>query len=496
MASHRWSPHCFQGCHQPGNETGWLFIFPISTTPTVLSRPLKLILLAVLGVLSAAVHGQTPPPLPATLPEDLLPGLRAILRSAMQQSPQMIARNIDLAAQEANRYQLAAPEWPNLSGGLNYAYNQSAVASNAAASSRSEGFFYNLSLNQPIYHWGALQAATDIAHLQIKISERQYADAYSDLLMTLRSQYLSLIGRKVQLRNARFELGQTKATVAVVEERFKNAAATTDEVTNARLQLDDANLGIDRATEGFAHFKRLFMLTAGLSELDDKTIPDEVPAPIYSADAVEALMQNFEGEGLKDTFQAQIYDYEIKKSELSYKIAKYRLYPKLDLGLGLSEQNQTEVVGQTVSQNPIFSDSVTLSVNWSIFDGFATRGAKLAALAGKRAAERNRQNYLDRALEQARGLERQLGFSARAMAIAERRLQLNEEALRRAQDNFKLHTISQAEMDQATASFYQWQSAAFDARADFLSDWSQYLSLLEVDPVLNDLATRFTNHAK
>jgi outer membrane protein TolC len=461
----------------------------------VLYRPLKFIFLAIMGVLPAVLSAQTPP-LPATLPEDFFPGLRDILHTALQQSPQMIAHNLDLASAEANRYQAAAGQWPSIGGNIDYAYSQSSLASNANANTVSKGFFYGLGVSQPIYHWGALQAATEIAHLQIKISEHSYAQAYGQLATMLRSQYLSLIAQKVQLHNAKLSLDQTKASIAVVEDRFKNAAATSDDVTNAHLQLDDANLGMDRAIDSFAHSKRLFLLTAGLSELNDDSIPDEIPKPIYSADTVEALLQNFESAGLHDTFQAQVYDDQIKQSELNYKIAKHRLYPRVDLSMGLSEQNQTTTGANSISQAGVLAESVALAANWSIFDGFATRGAKLAALTSKRQNERNLQDYLDQTLEQARESERQLVFSARAMAIAERRFQFSEEALQRAKDDFKLHTISQAGMDQATANFYQAQAAIFGARADFLSNWSGYLSLLNVDPVLNNLPIRFFSNAK
>jgi outer membrane protein TolC len=458
-------------------------------------RLLKSILLAILCIWPAILKAQTPP-LPATLPEDFFPVLRDILHTALQQSPEMISHNLDLAAQEANRYQTAAQLWPSLGGNVNYAYDQSYLASNTNANTVTKGFFFGLGLNQPVYHWGVLRAAVDIAHLQIKITERQYADAYAQLATTLRSQYLSLIAQKVQLRNARLSLAQTQAAVMVVEDRFKSAAATADELTGAHLQLDDASLSIDQALDSFAHAKRLFALTAGLPELKEDAIPDEIPRPIYSPETVEALLRDFVGGGLYNTFQAQNFDDQIKEDELSYKIAKYRLYPKLDLGLGLSQQNQTNAGANSISQAGVLSESVALTANWSIFDGFATRGAKLAALAGKRQAEHNRQNYLDQTSEQARESERQLMFSARALTIAEQRFKLSEEAWQRAKDNFKLHTLSQAGMDQATAAFYQAQLGIFGARANFLSNWSGYLSLLNVDPIMNNLPARFTSNAK
>jgi len=452
---------------------------------------------AILGILPAVLGAQTP--LPATLPEDFFPGLRDILHSALQQSPQMISQNLNLAAQEANRYMAASVQWPSIgvNSGLGVGQSTNTIRENALERSKVlPSYNYGFGVGQPLYHWGALQATADIAHLQIKISEHQYAEAYGQLATTLRSQYLSLIAQKVQLRNAHLSLDQTKAAVAVVDDRSKSAEATSDDVTNAHLQLDDANLSIDRATESFAHAKRMFLLTAGLSELNDEAIPDEIPKPIYSADTVEALLQNFEDTGLRDTFQAQIYDDQIKESDLNYKIAKYRLYPHLDLQLGLGQTDQSQVNGHNVSHNQVLNDSAGVGIGWSIFDGFATRGAKLAALTGKRQAERSRQDYLDQTLEQARESERQLAFSARAMAIAERRFQFSEEALQRAKDNFKLHTLSQAGLDQATANFYQAQAGIFGTRADFLSSWSGYLSLLNVDPVLNNLPTRFLSNAK
>jgi len=463
----------------------------------VLYRPLKLIFFTVLGVLPAVLSAQTPP-LSATLPENFLPGLRDILHSALQQSPQMIARDIDLAAQEASRYQSAAQEWPSLNGSASYFESKSAVATGIGASTATsnKGVIYSLGLSQPIYHWGALQAATDISHLQIKISECQYADAYRQLATMIRAQYLSLIMQKLQDRNARFSLDQAKASLAVVQERFKNNSAVAGEITNAQLAVDDASLAADRLAEEFAHAKRVLLLMAGLPELSDDSVPEEIPKPVYSAGTTGALMQDFGREGLDKTFQAQVYDYQIKQSDLNYRIAKYRLLPRLDLGLSVSEQNQTQIVGALVIQSPILSDSVALTANWSIFDGFATRGAKLGALASKRAAERNRQNYLDQTLEQARYLERQIGFAARAMALAEVRFSSSETSLHQAEDNLKLRVGSQASVDQATASFYQWQSIAFSARVDFFSRWSEYLSLLEIDPALGNLPAHFNNNAK
>jgi outer membrane protein TolC len=466
-------------------------------------RPLKFIFFAVLGVLPAGLSAQTPP-LPAPLPEDLLPGLREILLTAMQQSPQMIARNIEIAAQEANRYQQAGPLWPSVSSGFGYVDYHSAVSVGktfASSSASSQGPIYNLILTQPIYHWGALQAAADIGHLNVKISERQYADGYRQLATMIRSQYLSLIIQKVQMRNLRFGLDQAKTSLGVMEARFKNGAATSSEETNAQMAVDDASLALDRTAEDYAHAKQLLVLMVGLTELSDDSVPEEIPKPVFAAAASASLLQDFEHDGVNNTFQAQVYNYQIRESELNYKIAKYRLYPRLDLAFSLSEQYQAQGInlpnGQAgIAEKQYFYNDATLSANWNIFDGFATRGAKLAALASKRVYERNLQSYLDQTVEQARYLGRQVEFSARALALTEERFGFAEGNLQNTKANLKLGVGSQVDVDQATGNFYQWQTIAFSARMDFFSHWSDYLSLLNIDPALNNLPAHFNSNAK
>ena len=195
---------------------------------------------------------------------------------------------------------------------------------------------------------------------------------------------------------------------------------------------------------------------------------------------------------MRDTFQAQVYDDEIRQSELSYKIAKYRLYPHLDLALGFGQQNQSQVNGNSVSHNQVFSDTAGVGVSWSIFDGYATRGAKLAALTSKRVAERERQTYLDQTLEQARESERQSSsFPPGPWPLRSGAFNSTKKLCNGPRIISSCTLLSQAGLDQATGWFPPGASRDLYARADFLSSWSGYLSLLNVDPVLNNLPDPF-----
>src|SRR4051794_12717859 len=78
-----------------------------------------------------AAHTQSSP-LPAAMPEDLMPELKTLLQTAVQQSPTMLARSISIAKAEADRMVAAASMWPSLGGNVQYASTSTTTGSTVA----------------------------------------------------------------------------------------------------------------------------------------------------------------------------------------------------------------------------------------------------------------------------------------------------------------------------------------------------------------------------
>jgi len=456
--------------------------------------PSSFVRMLAVGLLGVPMAGwaQTSSDLPP-LPEDLMPVLRPMLVTALGQSPQMIVQNINIATAEAIRIQNASGMLPGVSGFAEYGAVKETVAQ---ASSSSKGSYYNLSFNQPIFAWGALKYRADSGKIGIFIAEHQYADAYRLLVVSLRTQFLALVTKKITLRNAEYTLKQAEETLATVEERFKTGRASAEEMAEPRLAVDEARLARDQAVEDLENSKRLFLLMVGKANLDLEVIPEDVPRPVYAPEVVTRLLQEFVQSDAEQTYSAQVWRDYIKSADLDYRIARVNLLPKLNFSASLGESVTTAVGQNYVQTYSLNTASWNLVAYWSIFDGFATRGAKLSALDRKRSYERTLRTNTDQTIAQVRDLEKQLGFAWRRLEISQSRRDISEAAFKHLAENLKLGSASQAAVNSAQLAFYTSEFTLAYARSGYLNYWSQFVSTLCVDPILNVLPASYLKDGK
>ena len=103
-------------------------------------------LLFVLGTARADITA-----IAGSLPEDYLPELKVIIGSALRQSPQIIAKEIEIEQAKAGLMGALSRRLPGVGGNLNLASNATATTSNLSTRTRDSGLFYNLAVSQPIF---------------------------------------------------------------------------------------------------------------------------------------------------------------------------------------------------------------------------------------------------------------------------------------------------------------------------------------------------------
>ncbi len=429
------------------------------------------------------------PAVQGTMPEDYLPGLSSLLKQAVERSPTTIAASVSVAQAEAGRYLDAALLWPQL--GLNANYAVSIQSQTGGTASTSKGLFYNANINQPLFQWGAYKNQALIGDLGEKIAERQFAEAYRILAVSIREQYMALVGKKIQLRNARFDLKLSNEALEVQQAKFEAGASSEAAIGNFRLSVEAAQLAVDRSEEDYSYAKRVFTRLVGIDDLSEDTIPVELKHPDFSASLADSVLAGFVGDGIESTFQSEVYKMSVKQQDLNYSIAKVRLLPKFAAAAGISFQNQTQINGPTVQQVGIQTENYSVGANWNIFDGFATRGAKLSALASKRLAERTRQTYIDQTIDQVSDMRKQVGFSSRAMHLAEVHNALIAAEVKRLGDDKNLGYASQATIDTGIVTLYATEFNMAYARSDYFSRWTEFISIAGIDPALANLQSRY-----
>jgi outer membrane protein TolC len=430
------------------------------------------------------------------LPEDLLPGLRPFLVSALGQSPQMILSNINIASAEAIRLQYRAGLWPSVGGSASYSANKATVAQQTDVSSTSSGLYYSVGLSQPIFQWGAVKNRALSGTVGVKLAEHQYADGYRALVVSLRTQYLALVGKKIALRNADFALKQAEDALALAETQLKSGRISPEAMMEPRLGVDEARLARDRAVEDLEYSIRVFLLSVGQANLGADEIPTEIPRPGYASEVVTRLLQRFVQTGADGTYAALSYHDYLKMADIDYRITKVNLLPKLSFSTGVSQANVTSASLNSVSQVGVFSNYWNVVASWSIFDGFATRGAKQSVLLRKRSYERTLKNITTQAIADASDLEKRLSFAWRAAEISETRREVGAATVQRARDELRLGKTSQAAVNAAQLSAYYLELNLASVRGEYLNDWSQFVSTLCVDPMLNLIPASYLKDGK
>ena len=103
---------------------------------------------------------------------------------------------------------------------------------------------------------------------------------------------------------------------------------------------------------------------------------------------------------------------------------------------------------------------------------------------------------MDLTLAQARDLEKQLGFSWRGLDLSQQRRDLAEGGLNGTIDYVKRGLAPATDIGAARMSFFQSEAVLAAARADFLNQWSQFVSTLCVDPMLDVIPSRYLSDGK
>ncbi|HVS51463.1 MAG TPA: TolC family protein [Opitutaceae bacterium] len=429
-----------------------------------------------------------------TMPEDYLPALKTILQNAWGRAPRSLESELDMLQAEARRDMMNADRLPHFGGWADLARNQSAVSGSSSSESRDTGLFYRLELDQSLFHWGELKNKSAIGRLGVLMAEKNYAEAARQLAVTLRQSYLELVVKKMRLKQARAALELATDDLKLAQERAAHGEIAPGDMAGRELSFREQSLQVATVEEEFAAARRSFARVAGLKELPESEVADEIPAPKYSEATTQAILAGFMRDGGKTAFEAEINSMRATEADLNYRIARVKLLPKLDALLSHSLQNSTNVSGNSVTQTGISTDTIGLHVGWSIFDGFYSRGEKRSALADRRRYEQRSERAAAEALDRAQNLTRRLGFDLQAMDFAQAHVNIAKASQEQLEAELPRGTVSPSMIGATKVSRYQAEADRASMRANFFGRWSELVSLAGLDPAINTLPARYVRN--
>ena len=447
-------------------------------------RPVALVL--TLGCLVHSSRAQAPQPVSVPLPEAFFPGLKSILDTAIKQSPRMILRNLDNALAEQDRIAARAGQLPSIGGSLQYNPLERDYRADHAGYLKTQQLTYNLTFNQPLYHWGELKANTRIGELRQKITQGQTAESYRLLVQEIRSRYMAVILSKTVVAREQLNLAIARDQLAVAQEKYDKKVFSDADMFMPHLTSDQATLAADRAAEDYRSAKLTLAKLTGTPVLEESQVPDEIPSVTAAQDRLEGLMNAYVSQKDPKSYALDNLRSQAEVEKLNYTVANARLKPKLNFVMGTTKDQQS-YTADISTRYDLQTYYAGVQVNWSIFDGFSTRSMVKNALLRRRQLEQNIEDATTNQLDEVRSEFKQLGFSARGMELSERLYGSSEAGLHMEQDNLKRGLSSEAQVSAAKLNYYFAQVAVFNARADYLTRTSEFLSTMLEDPALANL---------
>ena len=473
-------------------------IFPAKTFP-------KLFVFIITSLFSVHCRAQSVGPvIEGTLPEDFLPDLKAIISTALRQSPQMLGNEVQISQAEFSRTGTAAQRLPSLNTSASFAWSRITTdipepfggfrpGQPKTNQDIAYGPYYGLTASQTLFTWYSVTNQLKIADIGIKISQKNYAEAFVGLASSIRTQYLGLIFQKVSLRNQRFSLNQTARLLALDEARLKSGAMAPAELIQPRAAYAAGRLALARSETLYNGSLRRLARIAGLDSINEEAIPLEVPKLKASPEAPAGLAALYQRDGVEMTFQGQVNALRLKEADLNYKITSTRLLPRLGLSVNASKYNSQTVTATTITQQAAFSTSASIGGSWTIFDGFATRAAKLTALSNKRLLLQQQKNLAVQISDQLESSVQLLSYTAQSLEMTEAARQGFVVNVERVTEEFKRGGVTEDAVTTTMMQLYAQDAAVVSARIELMSRWCELVTLLGVDPVLNQIPARYVH---
>ena len=243
-----------------------------------------------------------------------------------------------------------------------------------------------LDLNYTVFDFGARTGRIDAAKAEVLAANFDFNDTHRRVIYEVEQAYYQILNASGQEDAARASLSNAQGVQQSAEERLNNGLATLPDVLEARSATAQAEYELQTALGAEETAKGDLATALGTSPtatIHTETLK-ELPIPDSMVDSVDlAINRAF----------AQRPDLmrlvsEIKSSNAKVKEARAAFYPSLDVNVNPVAQSlyglqQTLPWGHTAG----LTGGLSLSLNWTVFDGGARKNNVVRAEANVRAAE-------------------------------------------------------------------------------------------------------------
>lgn len=401
---------CFCGCP---------YILDPSFRPHLFMRSFLLLVACFLGASSFARD-----PLKGRLPENMIPQMREIISVAMEESRTMEIREYSEVESEGRLISARSAVLPSFR--TNVSFRQEKDIGSDADGGFDDRVVYNVTLSQPLYHWGTRRSQKELGELQYEVEKLNTQIVASEVVAKVREDFMKLIVAKQRLVRARLDLEQVVDRLDFQRKQVEVGAASELSLEKLELDVERKELSTLRIESDWDYKLEEFSNYVSMSpvRLEGLAVGNVPRFEILDQNQIDSLVSYYD-QAVAEDERTKKSDINIEVNKRQLAIAEKSLRPMIDAELGMSS-NALDLDGTRREQEYSY---LGLSVGWTIFDGFRKKGRTMEALSRLSRAERDKRIGTENLVLHFDRLLRRLSIEGRALAIEERVLESATEKL-------------------------------------------------------------------
>ena len=323
--------------------------------------------------------------------EEIFPQLRTVIDIAVRSSPMMTIESIRVSQMEANRKVRASVLYPDLYFSTDMGGRRRDIAS---ASSNDAQLRYNVSLIQPLYHWGSLQAEKQIGVIELDLAVNGRVRAYLNLYAQLNSVFLNSVVQNQAVKKAQMDKDLSAQRLESAQKQMDSGDLPSGEFQEQTFAHQEREIELRRATQTLENLRLRFSMLAGLDEEFVLRLPSEIPPVQFDLRAAESLIESYRGVIGEQSLELQSLLMQKDIEEENLTIHQNRLKPNVNI-IARSLQDEETIAADLAGDLERRELFAGINIDWHIFDGRASKGRKELTLE----RIRERQTEYELALE-------------------------------------------------------------------------------------------------
>ncbi len=406
--------------------------------------------------------------------------LEQILSLAATKSPTMVQQGDSVDAADAAQYRSWVRHTPVIAA--SYSFGMFYQATGTTGGSLTPGGTLTLQASQPLWHWGAFDAQTNLGLLRERLAQNEAILNYAKLCLDVRKRYYDLI--VVKARQAAYP-GEIAAAQRVLDfERLRlHEGRSTEQLVNVDVvALDKLEAQQVKATSDFDFQLQEFRRVTGSTTFSPDDIPDRIYVPVVDDPGLKTKLETGQKNRLggsplaaEEDLNGRIYDQQLIISRASRK-------PQLDFTASVSQTPYINSANNGLKFGTLFF--IGLTGTWTVWDRGSSVAQDSALLAQKHQVETQYADLRAQTLNDASNSLSQIDAGVRLLANLKQQYAVQQGDYRQVQTLISLNRSSPTELDAARNALLDTRLQILTEQAAITDSYYSYISDIFQDPAL------------